>query len=87
MAAAAILDQEFHKVARTFQVGAIEDRAALSFRLYEGRALQDRKVAGERARWHIQVMREIAGRDGIRCQPDQLAEDLKARFLGKRPKR
>ena len=37
----------------------------------------------KRALRHVQVLGELTGGNRIRRQPDQLPEDLEARFLGK----
>ncbi len=87
MAAAAILHQKLDQRPRAIQVRAIEDRASLPFRRDQPGAVQDREMAGQGARRHIQVVCKIACRNRLRREPDQLPEDFETGVLGQRTER
>ena len=83
-AAAAIPKEEDSNVPEFGEVGAVDDRAAVSLGDHETRARQDRQMGRKRVRRDFQLPCKVAGRKAVRLVPDQRPERLQASRLGQR---
>ncbi len=86
MPAAAVLQQEQRDVAKGVEIGAIDDRAALTFCRDEVGAGEDGQVRRHGILRHLAQAREFAGRNAVGLIFHELTERIHARGLGEAAK-